>query len=153
MNNVGLQNLIFTDSPRIVQAITTGAAWEVWMQVELVLILRAGGLQAAREVPYPAPNNNLLLDVISQDNAGIYAIELKCESAHNAGPAVMIGINADRQKLQLYYNPAPNPGARWTVGMGYSQAAVQAMNQFANVQGNNAIFAYQNGLGILVATV
>jgi hypothetical protein len=151
MNNVGLQNQIFGDSGRIVQAITTGAAWEVWMQVELVLILRAAGLQSSREVAYPPPNGQLLLDVIAQDNAGIYAIELKVESAHNAGPAVLIGVNADRQKL-LYY-PQPNPGARWAVGMCYSQVAVQAMTQFANDPADNAIFAYQNSIGVLVATV
>jgi len=151
MNNLGLQNQILADSPRIVEAIQTGAAWEVWMQVELVLILRAAGLQAAREVPYPPPNGQLLLDVIAQDNAGGYAIELKVESAHNAGPFVMIGVNADRQKLMLY--PQPAPGARWAVGICYSNVAVQSMVQFANNQANNAIFNYQNNIGVLVATV
>ena len=151
MNNVQLQNLIFGDSPRIIQAITTGAAWEIWMQVELVLILRAAGLQAAREVSYPPPNANLSLDVISQDNAGIYAIELKVESANNAGAAIMNGINADRLKIAQY--PQPNPGARWVVGIGYSVPAVRAMQAFAQNGGNNAIYNYQNNLGILVATV
>ena len=151
MNNVQLQNLIFADSARIIQAITTGAAWEIWMQVELVLILRAGGLQAAREVPYPPPNANLSLDLISQDNAGRYAIELKVESANNAGAGIMNGINTDRAKIALY--PQPNPGARWVVGIGYSVAAVQAMQAFAQNVNNNAIYAYQNNLGILVATV
>jgi hypothetical protein len=37
--------------------------------------------------------------------------------------------------------------------MCYSQAAVQAMTQFANNPANNAIFAYQNSIGVLVATV
>jgi hypothetical protein len=151
MNNVQLQNLIFGDSGRIIQAITTGAAWEVWMQVELVLILRAGGLQAAREVSYPPPNGNLHLDVLSQDNAGIYAIELKVESANNAGAAIINGINADRLKIAQY--PRPNPGARWVVGIGYSVPAVRAMQAFAQNGANNAIYNYQNNLGILVATV
>lgn len=151
MNNVQLQNLIFGDAARIVQAITTGAAWEIWMQVELVLILRAGGLQAAREVPYPPPNANLSLDVISQDQAGVYAIELKVESANNAGAAIINGINTDRAKIALY--PQPHPGFRWVVGIGYSVPAVRAMQQFAQNGGNNAIYNYQNNLGILVATV
>ncbi len=85
MNNVQLQNLILNDSERIAAAISTGAAWEIWMQVELVLILRAAGVQAAREVPYPPPNERLSLDVLAQDNDGRYAIELKVESANNSG--------------------------------------------------------------------
>jgi hypothetical protein len=151
MNNVGLQNIIFADSPNITGAISTGAGWEVWMQVELVLLLRAAGLQAAREIPYPAPNNQMRLDVGAQDNAGMYPIELKVESANNSGAAVMIGVNADRQRLLLY--PQPNPGARFAVGICYSQPAVQAMVAFANNQANNAIFGFQNGIGVLVATV
>jgi hypothetical protein len=151
VNNVQLQNLIFADSARIIQAITTGAAWEIWMQVEMVLILRAGGLQVVREIPYPPPNANLSLDLGAQDNAGRYAIELKVESATNAGAGIMNGINTDRAKIALY--PQPNPGARCVVGIGYSVPAVRAMQAFAQVGGNHAIYNYQNNLGILVATV
>lgn len=151
MNNVGMQNLIFNDAPRIVEAISTDAAWEVWMQVELVLILRGGGLQAAREVHYPAPNAQLVLDAIAQDNQGRYAIELKVESATNAGAAIIAGINADRVKIALY--PAPNPGARWVVGIGYSAVAVNAMQAFAQNIANNSIYAYHGNIGVLVATV
>jgi hypothetical protein len=151
MNNVGLQNLIFNDSARIVEAISTGAAWEILMQVELVVILRAAGVQAAREVQYPPPNQQLFLDVAAQDNAGRYAIELKVESANNAGAAILNGVNADRQKIALY--PQLNPGARWVVGICSSAAAAQAMNAFAANVANNAIFAYQNNIGVLVATV
>ena len=151
MNNVQLGNLIFGDSARIVEAITTGAAWEVWMQVELVLILRAAGKQAAREVPYPPPNQAQRLDCIAQDNQGVYAIELKVESATSAGAQIINGINQDRQKLLNY--PQPNPGARWVLGIGYSVAAVQAMQNFANIPANNSIYAFQNGLGVLIATV
>jgi hypothetical protein len=151
MTNAQLQALIFGDAVRIVEAISTGAAWEIWMQVELVLILRAANVQAAREVPYPPPNQQLTLDVIAQDAVGRYAIELKVESATNAGGAIIGSINADRAKL-LYY-PQPNPGARWVVGIGYSAAAVQAMNVFANNPANNTIFAYGNNIGVLIATV
>jgi hypothetical protein len=151
MNNVGLQNLIFADAPRIVEAISTGAGWEVWMQVELALILRGGGLQAAREVHYPPPNAQLILDVIAQDNAGRYAIELKVESATNAGAGIINGINADRAKLAYY--PPQNPGARWVVGIGYSAAAVRAMDAFVQNGANNAIGAYHGNIGVLVATV
>ena len=151
MTNAQLQNLIFGDAVRIVDAIGTGSAWEVWMQVELVIILHAANIQAAREVPYPAPNQQLRLDVIAQDVAGRYAIELKVESATNAGAAIINSINLDRQKIAL--DPQPIPGARWVVGIGYSQVAVQAMNAFANNQGNNSIFAYGHTFGVLIATV
>ena len=151
MNNVQLQNLILNDSERIAAAISTGAAWEIWMQVELVLILRAAGVQAAREVPYPPPNERLSLDVLAQDNDGRYAIELKVESANNSGRAIINGINQDRQKLLLY--PQPNPGARCVVGIGYSAAALQAMADFASIRDNASIFAHRNSVGVLVATV
>ena len=151
MNNINLQNLILADCDRIAQAISTGAAWEIWMQVELVLILRAAGVQAAREVPYPPPNQRLSLDCYAQDNAGRYAIELKVESANNSGAAIMNGINEDRRKLLLF--PPQNPGARWAVGIGYSVAALNAMAQFAGNPANAAIFGHRGGIGVLVATV
>jgi hypothetical protein len=152
MHNVQLQNIIFGDNARIAEAITTGAAWEIWMQVELVILLRASNIQAAREVPYPPPNGNLSLDVLAQDNAGLYAIEMKVESANNAGANIINAINQDRNKIALY--PQPNPGARWVVGIGYSaNAALIAMQQFANNPGNNAIFGVQGGIGVLIATV
>lgn len=151
MNNVQLQNLIFGDSARIVDAITTGAAWEIWMQVELVLILRQSGRQAARELPYPPPYQNLRLDCGAQDNQGMYAIEMKVESANNAGAAIVNALNADRLKLANYTQP--NPGARWVVGIGYSQAAVNALNQFVLNPANAAIGAYQNGIAVVISTV
>ena len=41
MRNVDLQALILSDSNRIATAISTGAAWEIWMQVELAILLRS----------------------------------------------------------------------------------------------------------------
>ena len=151
MTNAQLQQLIFGDSVRIVEAITTGAAWEIWMQVELVLLLRQNNVLAAREVPYPPPNQNLRLDCIAQDNQGMYAIEMKVESANNAGAQIVNALNADRLKIANY--PQPNPGARWVVGIAYSQAAVNALQAFVANPANNAIGAYQNGIAVVVATV
>lgn len=151
MNNTQLQNYILADSARIVEAITTGAAWEIWMQVELVLILRQANIQAAREVSYPPPHQNLRLDCIAQDNQGRYAIEMKVESANNAGAQIVNALNADRLKIANY--PQPNPGARWVVGIGYSVAAVNALNTFINNPANNAIGIYQNGIAVVISTV
>jgi len=151
MNNVQLQNLILADAQRIVEAIQTGSGWEVWMQVELTMILRTNNIQAAREVPYPPPNQAQKLDIIAQDQFGMYAIEMKVESATNAGAQIINGINADRAKIANY--PQPNPGARWVVGLGYSHGALQAMQAFANNGANATIFAFNGGIGVTVSTV
>jgi hypothetical protein len=150
MTNHDLVNLIYGDGPRIVDAISTGAGWEIWMQVELALILRAAGLQAAREVPY-STGSSYLLDVIARDGAGTYAMELKVESATNAGAAIVAGINRDRAKLLSY--PPQVPGARWAVGIAYSAAATQALSAFVATPANTAIGDSRNGLTVVVATV
>jgi hypothetical protein len=151
MNNAEFGNMILADSQRIATAISTGAAWEIWMQVELCLILRGHDVQAWREGNYPYPNQAWLIDVVAKDNFGSYAVELKAESATNAGRAILNGINQDRAKI-AHYAPQ-NPGARWVVGIGYSGDARNAMAQFAGVSGNNTIFAEQNSVGVLIATV
>ena len=150
MNNVGLGTYVLNDSARIVEAIQTGAAWEIWMQVEFVLIMRGAGLQAAREVPYPSPSRETL-DLLARDAQGSYAIELKVESANNSGSAIINGINLDRAKIAHY--PPQNPGARWVLGIGYSAGAMHAMQAFANNPANNAIYGNQGGIGVVVATV
>jgi hypothetical protein len=151
MTNHDLINLIYGDGPRIVEAISTGAGWEIWMQVELGLILRAAGKQVAREVPYPPPTANYILDLLAGDPAGTYAIELKVESATNAGAAIVPSINRDRTKLLNY--PPQVPGARWVVGIAYSFAATQALIAFVNNPANNAIGDHRNGLTVVIATV
>jgi hypothetical protein len=120
------------------------------MQVQLTIALQQNGLQVARETPYPAPYQSLLLDILCQDGAGSYAIELKVESATNAGQAVLVRVNEDRYKISNY---VPNPGQRWVVGIAYSNVAINALQAFAGIQANNAIFGVQGGIGVLVATV
>ncbi len=149
MNVNQLANMIIVDRARIASAITTGAAWEIWMQVELVVLLVAAGVQAAREVPYPPPNGNLSLDVLAQDNAGRYAIELKVESANNSGAALLTAAKADMTKIQNY---VPNPGARWVVAIAYSGVARKALSGFAGDPTNNAIYQEADSIGVLVAT-
>ena len=150
MNNHDLSNMILGDQAQIIQAISTGAAWEIWMQVELITLFRRAGVQAAREVPYPPPNENLRLDALAQDNQGRYAIELKVESANNAGAAVLASAQQDIVKISNY--PALNPGARWVVAIGYSGEALFDLQEFANDPANNAIYN-MNIIGVLVVTV
>jgi hypothetical protein len=152
MTNQNLLNHIINDAADIAVAITTGAAWEIWMQVELVILLRQAGLQVAREVPYPAPNQNWRLDALVQDNLGRYAIELKVESANNAGAAVLPSIQHDINKIGNYTDPHR---FRWVLGIAYSQVARNALSQFANNPANNAIYFADQGhdIGVIVVTV
>ncbi|UTM60196.1 hypothetical protein L4174_019250 [Photobacterium sp. CCB-ST2H9] len=151
MNNQNLAYMILNDSARISEAISTGAAWEIWMQVELILLFRQGGIQATREVPYPPPNGNWHLDALAQDNDGRYAIELKVESANNSGAAVLASAQQDVNKIVHY--PAPNPGSRWVVAIGYSVNARNALQGYANDQNNYSIYQEQNSIGVLIITV
>lgn len=150
MHDNELANAIIIDSVRITKAITTGAAWEIWMQVELAVLLVERGLQVAREVPYPPPNATLELDLLAQDGAGRYAIELKVESATNAGKLLLTAARADMTKIQEY--SAPHPGARWVVAIGYSAVARKALSDFAHDPANASIYQEANGIGVLVAT-
>ena len=152
MNNVNLQNLILADCDRIAQAISTGAAWEIWMQVELVLILRAAGVQAAREVPYPPPNQRLSLDCrrAGQCRPLRHRIEGGKRQQFRRGDHEWHQPGSRASSLLF---PPHNPGARWAVGIGYSVAALNALAQFAGNPANAAIFGHRGGIGVLVATV
>jgi len=151
MNDANLSQLILNDEARIAEAIGTGAAWEIWMQVELVILFRQAGIQAAREVAYPNPHQNLHMDALAQDNQGQYVIELKVESANNAGTAV---LNAAQQDIvKIANHPTPNPGTRWVAAISYSVPARNALQNFAANQNNNAIYNMGNNIGVLVVTV
>lgn len=157
MTNQNLSTLILNDSPRIVEAISSGAAWELWMQVEMLILFRQiGGTSASREIPYPAPNNRLTLDFGVQDAQGYYAIELKVESATNAGRALVQNVLTDVAKLRNYAGPVPL--TRWAVAIGYSAEARNAMRACvppAAIPGGAtaAIYNEANSIGVLVFTV
>lgn len=126
MTNLDLLELILGDTARITTAITTGAQWEVWMQVELAILLKNASMQVAREVPYPRPYDSMILDVLAQDSLGARsAIELKAESATNAGFAggqpIMTALQADAAKVKNY--AVESLAARWAVCVAYSASA------------------------------
>jgi len=150
MTNVDLKNFILTDEARIVTAISSGSAWEIWMQVELWMILFNQKLQVARETPYPAPYGALHTDLFARDNAGQYVIELKVESATNAAITLMGTITTDMNKISVY---VPNPGIRWVVGIAYSDLGKSKMQAFAAVPANRAIYAVGQTIGVLIVTV
>src|SRR5262245_16533935 len=135
MTNLEFLELILADTSRIVSAISVGAAWEVWMQVELAILLRNDGKQVAREVPYPRPFDSLMLDLLAQDSGGDrYAIELKCESATNAGTAagrpLMTALQQDAAKIRNY--DVESLAAKWAVGIAYSSFAKSRFTDYAS---------------------
>ncbi len=148
MTNNNLLNLVRAYSGRIADAISTGAAWEIWMQVELILIFRQNQLQVARELKYP--DSNYYLDASAADSQGAYAIELKVESATNSGSSILNAILADKDKIASYNFVNTT---KWVLGIAYSAEAKYALRTFAANIVNKAIYAEENSLGILVVTV
>ncbi|KAF0866352.1 hypothetical protein [Pseudomonas sp. LD120] len=150
MKNTDLSHLILNDHARIEAAISTGAAWEVWFQVEFLILLRSAHVAAAREVPYPAPNQAWRLDVLAQHNSQNYAIELKVESATNAGNKLLTETQKDIEKLTQYTDPV---AARWAVALGYSDAAKRGLRDFANAHKDWVIYQQSGAIGCMIATV
>lgn len=151
MTNQDLLNAVLNDRARIVEVIQTGAAWEIWMQVELMFLLRRANMQVAREVEYPQPYQALHLDLLAKDGAGTYPIELKVESANNSGRALLVKARQDIIKIANY--TPQNPGARVVLAIGYSGEARSALRDFAAIPANNAIYEQANSIGVLVVTV
>lgn len=152
MKNTQLSQLILNDHARIEAAIATGAAWEIWFQVEfLILLLRQPHMSAAREVPYPPPNEKLRLDVLARQGVDEYAIELKVESATNAGRKLLEEIDKDILKLKKYTNQTVE--ARWAVGLGYSNEAKLELAEYARTHDTTTIYQHAGAIGCMIVTV
>ncbi|MBT2374187.1 hypothetical protein [Pseudomonas fluorescens] len=150
MNNTELSHLILNDHSRIAAAISTGAAWEVWFQVEFLMLLRAANLGVAREVPYPPPNQALHLDVLVGQNVERYAIEVKVESATNAGNKLMAETRKDIEKIVKYTQPVE---ARWVVSLAYSDVAKNALRGFTLQNSGHVIYHESGAIGCMIVTV
>lgn len=139
----GLLNTV-DEVARIKDAITTGAQWEVWMQTELALLSRQAGHSAVREVPY---GDGRSLDILVQYDASHHiAIELKCESATNAGQPPMSAITDDWTKVQDYPLTAdPNVTVLRLVVFLYYTSAKAA--QVAALQAAHAAAVWTSDLG------
>lgn len=119
------------EKSRIEAAITTGAQWEIWMQTELAVLFRQAGFQATREVAY---GNNNYLDLLVQLTPNQHlAIELKCESATNAGEPPLRKITDDWQKIRNYpVTPTSIVTViRLVIFIGYSATKRQQMHKLA----------------------
>lgn len=152
MKSSQLSQLILNDHARIESAIATGAAWEIWFQVEfLILLLRQPHMSAAREAPYPPPNEKLRLDVLARQGVDEYAIELKVESATNAGKKLLEEIEKDILKLKKYTNQTVE--ARWVVGLGYSDEGKRALVEYARTHDTTTIYQHAGAIGCMIVTV
>jgi len=127
MNEKDLVNLVLGDHERIATAVSAGAAWEIWMQVELLMLLQAQRVQCAREVPYPSSAQKA--DILASHNGVNYVIELKVESATNAGPGIAVAVSADIQKLKR--GRWPTGYALWVCAIAYSVTGREALKKLA----------------------
>jgi hypothetical protein len=151
MNNHELSTIILSDFQRIVETIATEAQWEIWMQAELLILLKQFNVRGTRKVPYPAPNSALHLDLLLTDNVSRkYAIELKVESATNAATGFLRTIHADAKKIVKY---TASVTARWVVAICYNSMAKNELADYASDPLNNAIFNIHGDIGCLVKTV
>lgn len=151
MLNTDLSNIILAHNADIASAISTGALWQIWLQIELMKWLKDAGMQDAREIPYPKPNEALSLDLGVRDIGGsTYAIELNVESAKNAGKQVLTNALKDVEKIEDYTRPG---WTRWVLAVCYSAEANKALSQYAATPANNAIYNSEATIGCLIITV
>lgn len=145
-------NIVLGNEPRIVDAISAGAGWEVWLQVEFVIECRARNWQVARELSYPGPSNYILDFLVAEPGGARFPIELKVESATNAGAAVITGFQNDVQKL-LTYPSDPQTATGYALGVAYSGAAKNAMQNYVGQAPNRLYAAGPIAIGVLIETI
>jgi hypothetical protein len=164
MTITDLQNILLTNSDRISIAISTGVQYEIWLQVEMMIMMRMAKISVAREVPYPIPNQHLDLDmllgecIIQTENNGLqtidnkrYAVELKTESPTNAGKMLLKNLQADMAKIAAYHTRYL--AERWVVGIAHSSEAKNALSTYARHPDNNAIYNELNTVGFFIVSV
>lgn len=116
-------NLILQKHEKISEAITTGAAWEIWMQVELYLWLKQlTGIQVSREIRYSSESNQRF-DILVATVDNHYTIELKVQSATNATLQYLSNFSNDINKIE----ESNKAGKKWVIGIAYS-AEVHKIN-------------------------
>jgi hypothetical protein len=154
MTKEELCNFFINRSPAIREAISTGAGWEVWLQVDFILAVRQDlqGYSAAREVPYPYSSKKL--DLLIGNNEVRNPIEIKVESANKSAP-FGYRLQQDVLKIKGFFIESDNfPLSRMVVGIGYSPAAKGAMQNYADQHPNSTIFRVSGtGIGVLVRSV
>ena len=157
MNNKEVSDMILSDASRLVQAIETGAAWELWLQVELQILFRqTKGVSVGREIPFPAPYASQSLDFLLGVGAASFAIELKVESATNAGNALMTSLATDIAKIVNFKLDLGVALSRWVIAIGYSsvaRASLAGITKKLPTGATAAIYNETQSIGVLIVTV
>lgn len=164
MTITDLQNILLTNSDRISIAISTGAQYEIWLQVEMMIMMRMAKVSVARDVPYPIPNQHLDLDmllgecIIQTEKNGLqtidnkrYAVELKTESPMNSGKGLLKNLQTEMVKIAAYNTRFL--AARWIVGIAHSSEAKNALSTYARDANNHAIYNELNTVGFFIVSV
>lgn len=96
----GIANWAVSERTRIAAAMSTGAQWEIWLQVELALYLRTVSGLVLREQRYDGSKKSV--DIWSVEGTRAYAFELKTESTMTglvSGVTMLKAIKGDQLKL------------------------------------------------------
>ncbi|HET7868479.1 MAG TPA: hypothetical protein VFL86_29045 [Burkholderiaceae bacterium] len=115
------------------KAVGTGAQWEIFAQSIIADHLKANGQGgAAREIKYPGSAKKSV-DIAFGWKGACYLVELKVESATNAGvfagETLKDAITADKIKLAAFDTDAfvegtdLSAGGKWVVAIAYSAKA------------------------------
>jgi hypothetical protein len=152
MDSYIFSQFLIGETERIKATIETGAAWEIWIQVELALALRAMEFDIAREVQYPNETANYVDMIATDRRRKSHAIEIKVESATNSGRELIAGIRNDITRLQRVVGIYES---KWVLGVFYSNYANTTLRTLT--QENHALPPYVidlvGSVGIFIASV
>lgn len=144
-----LAALILASSERIACAMSSGAGAEIWLQVELALLLCEQGASVERQLCYPAPRQRWHLDLWAELQGQLLAIELRVENAANSGSMLLNQVHQELAKL-VYFTPVPIEG-RWVAALAHSSAGRAALKRFSGDPDNHGHYFEQADLGLLLA--
>ena len=129
--------VVMSQAAKFAQHIATGAAWEISAQTDIASALTEQKGTSGREMKYP--DSQQAVDLAFALNGRIYLVELKVESAQNAGDFAGKSMNAaftaDKNKLAGFdlnaflQGSGLEPGGKWVVVIAYSGVAQAAMQQ------------------------
>lgn len=142
-----LIDLILQHEHDWIEAISTGAGWELWGQVEVSkYLLRRYGVMG-REVPYSGSTKSV--DIAVQIAKQNYFIEMKVESARNsgtfAGESLLKAVGDDLAKIRQF----EGQGHIWVLVIAYS---IASKSELLEMSSDAPTFLYKTGkvLGIAV---
>ena len=123
MNERDFLNAVLQCVRMFSSAVSTGAQWEVAAQVFISMKLMEGYGVMGREIKYPNSNKKAV-DLAFQYKEVNYAVEIKVESANDAGKfagvSLQSALSEDAEKLKNFNMPG---AVKWVVCVAYSSAS------------------------------